>query len=64
MRTRVLRDQLGLKLAKQAGVNFDTPETAVEPPPPERKKSASSTAMIVVAIALRRIEVITSFTPR
>jgi 23S rRNA pseudouridine2605 synthase len=33
VRTRVLRDQLGLKLAKQAGVNFDEPEIAYEPPP-------------------------------
>jgi 23S rRNA pseudouridine2605 synthase len=39
VRTRVIRDQLGLKLAKQAGVNFDVPEIAVAPPPPERRQS-------------------------
>ncbi len=38
VRTRVLRDQLGVKLAKQAGVNFDTAEIATEPPPPERRQ--------------------------
>jgi 23S rRNA pseudouridine2605 synthase len=38
VRTRVLRDQLGLKLAKQAGVNFDEPQIAgLEAPPPERQ---------------------------
>jgi 23S rRNA pseudouridine2605 synthase len=37
VRTRVIRDQLGLKLAKQAGVNFDVPEIAVEPPPERRQ---------------------------
>ena len=32
VRTRVLRDQLGVKLAKEANVNFDAPQTiAVEP---------------------------------
>jgi 23S rRNA pseudouridine2605 synthase len=35
VRTRVLRDQLGVKLAKEANVNFDAPQTvvAVESPP-------------------------------
>jgi 23S rRNA pseudouridine2605 synthase len=34
VRTRVLRDQLGVKLAKEANVDFDPPETiAIEPPP-------------------------------
>ena len=34
VRTRVLRDQLGVKLAKEANVDFDAPETiAIEPPP-------------------------------
>ena len=37
VRTRVLRDQLGVKLAKEANVDFDTPQiTADEPPPEER----------------------------
>jgi 23S rRNA pseudouridine2605 synthase len=33
VRTRVLRDQLGVKLAKQAGVNFDGPQIADESSP-------------------------------
>ncbi len=34
VRTRVLRDQLGVKLAKEANVDFDAPETlAIESPP-------------------------------
>ena len=33
VRTRVLRDQLGVKLAKAANVDFDEPEIAYEPPP-------------------------------
>jgi 23S rRNA pseudouridine2605 synthase len=38
VRTRVLRDQLGLKLAKAANVDFDAPQTfAIEAPPPERQ---------------------------
>jgi 23S rRNA pseudouridine2605 synthase len=37
VRTRVLRDQLGVKLAKQAGVNFDGPQIADEPPPERRQ---------------------------
>ena len=37
VRTRVLRDQLGVKLAKEAGVSFDAPEIAVEPPPERRQ---------------------------
>jgi 23S rRNA pseudouridine2605 synthase len=37
LNTRILRDQLGLKLAKQAGVNFDAPvETRREEAPPAR----------------------------
>ncbi len=37
VRTRVLRDQLGVKLAKEAGVNFDAPEGVSNASPPERK---------------------------
>ena len=38
VRTRVLRDQLGVKLAKAANVDFDAPQTiAIEAPPPERQ---------------------------
>jgi 23S rRNA pseudouridine2605 synthase len=38
VRTRVLRDQLGVKLAKAANVDFDAPQTiTVEAPPPERQ---------------------------
>src|SRR5271154_5320500 len=38
VRTRILRDQLGLKLAKQAGANFDAPIESPAPPvaPPPR----------------------------
>jgi 23S rRNA pseudouridine2605 synthase len=37
VRTRVLRDQLGVKLAKEANVDFDTPQiVAIESPPEER----------------------------
>ncbi len=35
VRTRVLRDQLGAKLAREAGVDFDTPPIVAEAPPPE-----------------------------
>jgi 23S rRNA pseudouridine2605 synthase len=39
VRTRVLRDQLGVKLAKAANVDFDAPQTiAIEAPPPEPKQ--------------------------
>jgi 23S rRNA pseudouridine2605 synthase len=39
VRTRVLRDQLGVKLAKEANVDFDTPQiVAIESPPPERRQ--------------------------
>ena len=39
VRTRVLRDQLGVKLAKEANVDFDAPQTAaIEAPPPERRQ--------------------------
>jgi 23S rRNA pseudouridine2605 synthase len=38
VRTRVLRDQLGVKLAKQANVDFDAPQiAAIEAPPLERQ---------------------------
>src|ERR1700734_2236771 len=33
VRTRVLRDQLGVKLAKEANVDFDAPVVAIESPP-------------------------------
>ena len=36
VRTRVLRDQLGAKLAKEAGVDLDTPLIVAEAPPPEQ----------------------------
>jgi 23S rRNA pseudouridine2605 synthase len=40
VRTRVLRDQLGVKLAKAANVDFDAPQTiAIEAPLPEQKPS-------------------------
>ncbi|MGH6796965.1 MAG: pseudouridine synthase, partial [Roseiarcus sp.] len=39
VRTRVLRDQLGVKLAKEAGANFDAPLIVRDEPPPERKQS-------------------------
>src|SRR5277367_2616136 len=38
VRTRVLRDQLGVKLAKEANVDFDTPQIVAIEPPPERKQ--------------------------
>ena len=38
VRTRVLRDQLGVKLAKEAGVNFDAPEIVGTASPSERKQ--------------------------
>jgi 23S rRNA pseudouridine2605 synthase len=39
VRTRVLRDQLGVKLAKEANVDFDAPQAiAIGAPPPERKQ--------------------------
>jgi len=37
VRTRVLRDQLGIKLAKEANANFDAPLSLRDEPPPERK---------------------------
>jgi 23S rRNA pseudouridine2605 synthase len=37
VRTRVLRDQLGVKLAKEANVDFDAPQTVAVEPPPEQK---------------------------
>ena len=39
VRTRVIRDQLGVKLAKEAGVNFDAPQMVAEDPPAERRQS-------------------------
>ncbi len=38
VRTRVLRDQLGVKLAKEAGANFDAPLIAREPGPPAESR--------------------------
>ena len=38
VRTRVIRDQLGVKLAKEAGVNFDTPEIVAEGSPSEQRQ--------------------------
>jgi 23S rRNA pseudouridine2605 synthase len=38
VRTRVIRDQLGAKLAKEANVNFDAPESVANSPPPERRQ--------------------------
>jgi len=35
VRTRVLRDQLGAKLAREAGADFDAPIAVPAPPPPE-----------------------------
>jgi 23S rRNA pseudouridine2605 synthase len=35
VRTRVLRDQLGVKLAKEANVDFDAPQIVAIQPPPE-----------------------------
>ncbi len=37
VRTRVLRDQLGVKLAKEANANFDATPSVREQPPPEQK---------------------------
>ena len=37
VRTRVLRDQLGVKLAKEANVNFDAPQIVAIESPPERR---------------------------
>jgi 23S rRNA pseudouridine2605 synthase len=38
VRTRVLRDQLGVKLAKEANVDFEAPQiAAIESPPPDRQ---------------------------
>jgi 23S rRNA pseudouridine2605 synthase len=37
VRTRVLRDQLGVKLAKEANANFDAPVIVREQKPPEQK---------------------------
>ena len=39
VRTGVLRDQLGPKLAKEANANFDAPLIVHDEPPPERKQS-------------------------
>ncbi|MBV8472579.1 MAG: RNA-binding protein, partial [Hyphomicrobiales bacterium] len=38
VRTRVLRDQLGPKLAKEAGVNFDAESVDHAPPPPAERR--------------------------
>jgi 23S rRNA pseudouridine2605 synthase len=38
VRTRVLRDQLGVKLAKEANVDFDTPQIVAIESQPERKE--------------------------
>jgi len=43
VRTRVLRDQLGVKLAKEANANFDAP-AAAEPSPTERRQGERSGA--------------------
>ena len=40
VRTRVLRDQLGVKLAKQANANFDAPIIVREQTPPEQRPPA------------------------
>ena len=40
VRTRVLRDQLGVKLAREAGADFDAALAVRDEPPPERKQSA------------------------
>jgi 23S rRNA pseudouridine2605 synthase len=42
VRTRVLRDQLGVKLAKEANVDFDTPPLVAAEPPPEQKQRGPS----------------------
>jgi 23S rRNA pseudouridine2605 synthase len=39
VRTRVLRDQLGAKLAREANANFDAPLTVRDGPPPELRES-------------------------
>jgi 23S rRNA pseudouridine2605 synthase len=39
VRTRVLRDQLGVKLAREAGVDFDAPLVERNPPPQEPRKA-------------------------
>ena len=39
VRTRVLRDQLGVKLAKEANANFDAALTVRDEPAPERKET-------------------------
>ena len=41
VRTRVLRDQLGVKLAKEANVDFDAPQIVAIEPPPERRGQAN-----------------------
>src|ERR1700722_9254539 len=38
VRTRVIRDQLGVKLAKEAGVNFDAQQIVADQPPPEQRQ--------------------------
>ena len=38
VRTRVLRDQLGVKLAKEANVNFDAPQIVADASPSERRQ--------------------------
>jgi 23S rRNA pseudouridine2605 synthase len=38
VRTRVIRDQLGVKLAKEAGVNFDAPQIVADQSPPEQRQ--------------------------
>jgi 23S rRNA pseudouridine2605 synthase len=40
VRTRVLRDQLGVKLATEANANFDAPLIVREEPPPEPRQGA------------------------
>ena len=42
VRTRVLRDQLGVKLAKEANANFDAPQIVAAEPPPEQKQRGPS----------------------
>jgi 23S rRNA pseudouridine2605 synthase len=42
VRTRVLRDQLGVKLAKEANADFDAPLIVHEEPPPERRQEGSA----------------------
>ena len=44
VRTRVLRDQLGVKLAKEAGVDFDAPIVDHAPPPVEAPREERSAA--------------------